>query len=304
MNQISIGTLCSGIEGAAVAAEPLDWRHAYCAEVDPFCCKLLQTHYPEVPNLGDILRSDCPPVDVIIAGTPCQSFSVNTAGRGGLADPRGQLALRFVEILRESCPRWFVWENVPGVLSANRGRDFGAFCDAVAELGYSIAWRVLNATGFGVPQRRRRVFVVGHCSDFWQRPAAVLFDPEARQVDAGQARKGRAGVEPAGASASPLLGWTGDPTPKFGVEVCPTLRACQGGEGVGVIGRGVFRRLTVDEWEQLQGFPAGYTAISGAGVTARRKALGNSFAVPVMAWILRRLNTVAIVERLGLLNCA
>ncbi|MCA9237278.1 MAG: DNA cytosine methyltransferase [Planctomycetales bacterium] len=86
---ITFGTLCSGIEGAAVAAASSNWRQAYCAEVDPFCKKLLAHHCPEVPNLGDILKADFPPVDMVVAGTPCQSFSVNTASRAGLDDPPG-----------------------------------------------------------------------------------------------------------------------------------------------------------------------------------------------------------------------
>lgn len=98
------GSLCSGIEGAAVAFANLPWHHAYCAEVDGFCCDLLAHHYPGVPNLGDITEATTfPSVDAIVAGTPCQSFS-RAGKREGLADPRGQLALRFIEIIRQSQP--------------------------------------------------------------------------------------------------------------------------------------------------------------------------------------------------------
>jgi DNA (cytosine-5)-methyltransferase 1 len=115
-------------------------------------------------------------IDLLVGGTPCQSFSV--AGlRKGLEDPRGNLMLTYVGILDKFRPKWCIWENVPGVLSSNEGRDFGAFLGALVELGYGFAYRVLDAQHFGVPQRRRRVFVVG-CLGDWTSPAKVLFEPE------------------------------------------------------------------------------------------------------------------------------
>src|SRR6185312_3211288 len=142
--------------------------------------------YPHVPNLGDMTKfKDWPDadVDVLVGGTPCQSFSV--AGlRKGMADPRGNLALTYLAIADRYRPEWLLWENVPGVLSSSEGRDFGAFLGGLAELGYGFAYRVLDAQyvrvdGFGraVPQRRRRVFVVGNSRD-WRRAAAVLFERE------------------------------------------------------------------------------------------------------------------------------
>ena len=118
-------------------------------------------------------------VELLVGGTPCQSFSV--AGlRKGLEDPRGNLALVYCGILDHFRPKWFVWENVPGVLSSNGGRDFGSFLGALAQLGYGFAYRVLDAQYFGVPQRRRRVFVVGHLGD-WKPAAKVLFERESLQ---------------------------------------------------------------------------------------------------------------------------
>jgi DNA (cytosine-5)-methyltransferase 1 len=131
------------------------------------------------------------PIDLLVGGTPCQSFSV--AGlRRGLEDPRGNLALTYVGILDRFRPKWCVWENVPGVLSSNGGRDFGSFLGALAELGYGFAYRVLDAQYFGVAQRRRRVFVVGHLGD-WRRAAAVLFERESLRGDPAPSReKGKA----------------------------------------------------------------------------------------------------------------
>jgi DNA (cytosine-5)-methyltransferase 1 len=133
-------------------------------------------------------------VELLVGGTPCQSFSV--AGlRKGLEDPRGNLALVYCGILDKFRPKWFVWENVPGVLSSNGGRDFGSFLGAVAELGYGFAYRVLDAQYFGVPQRRRRVFVVG-CLGDWLSPAKVLFERESLCRDTPPSRQKREEVTP------------------------------------------------------------------------------------------------------------
>jgi DNA (cytosine-5)-methyltransferase 1 len=170
-------SVCSGIEAATVAWHPLGWKPAAFAEIDKFPRAVLQHHYPDVPIHGDfttIQANDYGTVDLLVGGTPCQSFSV--AGlRGGLDDDRGNLALEFMRLAARIKPTWIVWENVPGVLSSNGGRDFGSILGALGELGYGWAYRVLDAQHFGVPQRRRRVFVVG-CLGSWQRAAAVLFE--------------------------------------------------------------------------------------------------------------------------------
>jgi DNA (cytosine-5)-methyltransferase 1 len=147
-----------------------------------------------VPNLGDMSNYKEwnfgeKTIDLLVGGTPCQSFSV--AGlRKGLEDPRGNLALIYVGILDKFRPKWFIWENVPGVLSSSQGRDFGSFLGAVGELGYGFSYRVLDAQNFGVPQRRRRVFVVGHLGD-WKPAAEVLFEPESLSRHIEESRKKR-----------------------------------------------------------------------------------------------------------------
>ncbi|WP_218919286.1 DNA cytosine methyltransferase [Burkholderia sp. FL-7-2-10-S1-D7] len=176
---IRFGSVCSGIEAASCAWHPLGWQTAFVSEIEPFPSAVLAHHYPTVPNLGDMTKFKEWPnaaIDLLVGGTPCQSFSV--AGlRKGLADPRGNLMLTYLAIAERYAPRWLVWENVPGVLSSNEGRDFGTFLGGLAELGYGFAYRVLDAQYFGVAQRRRRVFVVGHLGD-WRRAAAVLFERE------------------------------------------------------------------------------------------------------------------------------
>mgnify|MGYP000700465096 CR=1 FL=1 len=180
------GSLCSGIEAATQAWHPLGWEPAFFSEIEKFPSAVLAHHYPNVPNLGDMTKfKDWPDhaIDLLVGGTPCQSFSV--AGlRKGLADPRGNLMLTFGAVAQRFRPRWLVWENVPGVLSSDGGRDFGTFLGMLGELGYGFAYRVLDAQyvrtrghAWAVPQRRRRVFVVGYLGD-WRRAAAVLFDGE------------------------------------------------------------------------------------------------------------------------------
>ena len=217
-------SVCSGIEAATVAWHPLGWQAAAYSEIEPFPSAVLAHHYPDVPNVGDMTKFkewsiESGSVDLLVGGTPCQSFSV--AGlRKGLADPRGNLALVYCGILDHLKPRWFVWENVPGVLSSGGGRDFGSFLGAVAELGYGFAYRVLDAQYFGVAQRRRRVFVVGHLGD-WRPAAKVLFERESLRRDPAPSReKGKAVAGTIEASLGRSRG-AGTPT----AAICPTLRA-------------------------------------------------------------------------------
>jgi DNA (cytosine-5)-methyltransferase 1 len=188
-------SVCSGIEAATVAWKPLGWNAVAFSEIERFPNMVLNHHYPDVPNLGDMNDFRQWPeaeFDVLVGGTPCQSFSV--AGlRQGLADPRGNLALVYLAVAERYRPVWLVWENVPGVLSADEGRAFGAFIGAMVELGYGAAWRVLDAQYFGVPQRRRRVFVVGYLGD-WRRATEVLFESASLRRNPPPSREAREGI--------------------------------------------------------------------------------------------------------------
>ena len=191
-------SVCSGIEAATVAWRPLKWEAVAFAEIEKFPAAVLNHHYPSIPNLGDMTQikgSDFyGSVDLLVGGTPCQSFSV--AGlRGGLDDARGQLTLSYFRLAGSLCPKWLVWENIPGVLSDDKGRTFGSFLGALAELGYGFAYRVLDAQHLGVPQRRRRVFLVGHLGD-WRPAAAVLFERHSLSGDTPPGRS--AGTDLAG----------------------------------------------------------------------------------------------------------
>jgi len=183
-------SVCSGIEAATVAWHPLGYEPVGFSEIESFPCSVLTHHYPKVKNYGDMnewREWNHGPIDVLVGGTPCQSFSV--AGlRQGLNDPRGSLMLTYLAIVEHHRPRWIIWENVPGVLSSGGGRDFGTFLGALGQLGYGWSYRVLDAQWFGVPQRRRRVFVVGCIGDF-RRAAEVLFERESVLRDSSPSRK-------------------------------------------------------------------------------------------------------------------
>ena len=296
------GSVCSGIEAASVAWRPLGWEAAWLSEIEPFPCAVLAHHYPDVPNLGDMtmlpdrIRSgevDAP--DVFCGGTPCQAFSV--AGlRKSLDDARGNLSLTFCEIanaidqvrlIQQSNPSIVFWENVPGVLNT-KDNAFGCFLGALAgedevvatrggrwpNAGFiagrqrAVAWRILDAQFFGTPQRRRRVYVIASARTDID-PAQILFEPSINQTSQLEKR-----------DYFPML------TTQGGGLSLERLRQCVfDGNGV--------RYLTAKERERLQGFPDNYTDVKPKGKPTpngpRYKALGNSWAVPVVAWIGKRI---------------
>ena len=185
-------SLFSGIEAASVAWEPLGWEPIAFSEIEPFPCELLQQRFPNVPNLGDITKIDWSSyrgsVDIIVGGSPCQSFSI-AGNRTGLKGESG-LMFEYIRAVREVLPRYFVWENVPGALSSEKGAAFGQLLREMDVIGYGLAWRVLDAQFFGVPQRRRRVFLVG-CLGNGGGAAQILFDGESMRWDYPSSRDKR-----------------------------------------------------------------------------------------------------------------
>lgn len=180
-HKMNAATLFSGI-GAPEVAMP-HWRWPWHAEIEKFPSAVMAARHSNSINLGDVSAHDFTEraaeiarPDIIVFGSPCQSYSV-AGKRLGLDDPRGNLALVALGIVDRLKPRWFVFENVPGLLSSSEGRDFGIFLRTVDELGYSGTWGSLDAQWFGVAQRRERLFFVGHSGD-WRNPAAVLLEPE------------------------------------------------------------------------------------------------------------------------------
>ena len=300
-------SICSGIEAASVAWEPLGWQAIGFSEIEPFPCEVLRQRFPKVKNYGDMTKfrewDNVGQFGVLAGGTPCQSFSL--AGlRRGLDDERGSLMLAYCALASYYKPRWIVWENVPGVLSSNGGRDFGTFLAMLAQCGYGAAYRVLDAQYFGVPQRRRRVFVVGHLGD-WRRAAAVLFDGFGVQGDIAPREKSRKDTackterspgstvylthpqdsryieaQDTADTVTAQYGTGGGNVPlvldaytdsSFGTyrNGCGTLKASGGALGGGsetlVRVGATLRRLTPVECERLQGFPDNWTQIEWRG---------------------------------------
>lgn len=332
------GSVCSGIEAASVAWEPLGWRPSFFSEIEKFPRAVLSHHYPNVPLHGDfttIKDGDYEPIDLLVGGTPCQSFSL--AGlRKGLDDDRGNLSLQFLLLASRLRPRWLVWENVPGVLSSGGGRDFGSILGGMAELGYGFCYRVLDSQyirtqrfPFAVPQRRRRVFVIGYLGD-WRPAAAALLERKSMSGNTAPSKKAQ---ENHSENLGGGFNFSGQSLNiRCGMEVSPTLDAgsahynrgvhiayandvsrCLNAGGCGRLDWETetilpfksedlninVRKLSVTECERLQGFPDGYTLIPWRGKSAkncpdgpRYKSLGNSMSINVMDFIGRRISIV------------
>lgn len=236
-------SLFSGIEAASVAWEPLGWEPVAFCEVDAFPSAVLAHRWPHVPNLGDITKVDWNEYakgkrkpDVVVGGSPCQSFSV-AGSREGLAGESG-LMFEYIRAVRGIMPRCFVWENVPGALSSEHGEAFRQLLSEMDALGYGLAWRVLDAQFFGVAQRRERVFLVG-CLGDPRRAARVLFEPDGLRWDTPSSRDkrqelaARAGRGASGAGGA-VAGFCAGNSAKastigYAVEQSPTLRAGESG---------------------------------------------------------------------------
>ena len=179
-------SVCSGIEAATVAWHPLNWKPVAFAETDPQASAVLNYHYPKIPNHNDfttIKGDEHGSIDLIVGGPPCQSFSM-AGNRKGLHENRGNLSIEFLKLAKRTRARWVIWENVPGAMSSNKGRDFGIILGTLAKFGYGCAWRIMDAQFVrtqshprAVAQRRRRVFLIGYFGD-WRPPAAVLFESD------------------------------------------------------------------------------------------------------------------------------
>ncbi|WP_019102362.1 DNA cytosine methyltransferase [Chromobacterium haemolyticum] len=302
------GSVCSGIEAASVAWHPLGWSAAWLAEIEPFPSAVLAHHYPEVPNLGDmtrisrrVLTGEVEAPELLVGGTPCQAFSV--AGlREGLADGRGALTLKFVELAdaidfirrrRGEPEAVIVWENVPGVLSS-KDNAFGCFLGALAgedcELqpagkkwtnagcvfgpSRAVAWRVLDAQYFGVAQRRRRVFVVASARKGFD-PASILFEFDGVRRDSAPSREA---WEEAAGNAEQGIAFGGNNT-TGPIDVATARNACGSGSGSGS-GRLDFETETFLVHRVVSTLDASYGRLRGASHQDANH--GHSHLVPVM----------------------
>lgn len=326
VSSIEFGSVCSGIEAASVAWEPLGFSPAWFSEIEPFPSAVLAHHWPNVANLGDMtalaemVKSggiDAP--SILVGGTPCQAFSVAGA-RKGLADERGVLTIKYVELAdaiddkrqqKGQGESIIVWENVPGVLSS-KDNAFGAFlgllsgeeCELVPPGGgwsnagcvfgpkRAIAWRILDAKYFGVPQRRRRVFVVASARDGLD-PSRILFESEGvpRNFESWFKQLTTEHTGCAEVRAFDMLGF-GQYGNGLTASTCKA-RDYKDATDLVITQSGAVRKLMPNERERLQGFPDGHTLVpfngSPASDSHRIKAIGNSMAVPCMKWIGERI---------------
>ena len=305
-------SLFSGIEAASVACEGMGWEALAFAEIDPFPSAVLAERFPNVPNLGDVTKvkwkkykGKC---DLVVGGSPCQSFSI-AGKREGLQGESG-LMFEYIRAVREIRPRWFLWENVPGALSSEGGEAFRQLLSEMDKLGYGLAWRILDAQFFGVAQRRRRLFLVGHLGAY--PPLSILIEPESLRWDIESSAEKRAnlakeagrspcsaGFEPitmADLNANTAIGYDMVGTLKVGGDAPSVCYREHAGGNKGALASEVVRKLTPRECERLQGFPSDWTKIPYRWKSLdecpdgpRYKAVGNSMAVPVMRWIFKRI---------------
>lgn len=326
-----LGSHFDGISAFPYAASFYGIKAIWATEIEPFPVAVSKHHFPHVRHYGDISRvngAELEPVDIITFGSPCQDMSV-AGKREGLYGERSGLFMEAVRTIREmreatngAYPRYAIWENVPGAFSSNKGHDFRAVLEEITEAeipmpqsgkwatagmvrgnGRSVAWRVLDAQYWGVPQRRRRIFLV---ADFrGQCAPEILFEPEGMCWNTSESRKTR---QEAAAGAGDGVEGTVDRHAVAHAVDCRNLYETEelsgtlqskptGGYSLNYqnpvrVGYRV-RRLTPTECERLQGFPDGWTDIEGASDTARYKAIGNSIAVPCLDFIYSQLVKVA-----------
>jgi DNA (cytosine-5)-methyltransferase 1 len=262
---LTVGSLFSGIGGFDLGFERAGMDVRWQCEIDKTAREVLRRHWPDATVYEDVrnVGSGAAAVDVVCGGFPCQDVSV-AGRRAGLAGERSGLWFEFHRILAEVTPEWVVIENVPGLLSSNAGRDFATILRGLVELRYGVVWRVLDSQHFGVPQRRRRVFIVGHLGD--GRAAEVLFESNTKLLQAVS-----------------------------GGVVCPSLirnGMVDNGGGRwtgGMVIRDMtgVRRLTPTECARLQGFPDDWN--DWLSDSARYKQYGNAVTVTVAEWVGRRI---------------
>lgn len=278
-----VGSLFAGVGGFDIAAERAGMEVSWQSEVDAAASRVLEHYWPG-KNLGDIHDIRTPPaVDVLCGGFPCQDYSV-AGNREGLAGDRGALWWEFHRLIREGRPEWVIGENVPGLLSSRNGADFATIIESLTECGYGVVWAVLDAQYFGVAQRRRRVFIVGH-SGGEPRPEILAL----AEGMFGHPEPRRETRQDAAATASPgtpiSFNWqTGVGQYEPNSTTVGTLHVGQ----TPAVTQPQVRRLTPLECERLQGFPDNWTATPGNSDTQRYRQMGNAVAVPVVEWIMRR----------------
>ena len=317
MKKITVGSVCSGIEAASVAFENLNYKISWFSEISDFPSKVLSDKYPHTFNLGDmcdvpdlIANKEVDAPDFICGGTPCQAFSL-AGWKKGLEDERGNLTLKFVDIIdtndkvreKNGLPKTvMLWENVEGVLK-DKTNPFGCFLSSLLGLDTAIemakwplagvihgpkrniAWRILDAKYFGLPHQRRRLYVLAGGKDFY--PENILFDKFSEEfIDYS---KESLQFNKDGHRIEIFRSYTDCLYSAYGTKWNGNAAAYNG--SLYVVQNERPRRLTPLECERLMGFPDNYTYREKVRPTNRYQALGNSWAVPVIKWLATRLES-------------
>ena len=297
----TVASFFSGIGGLDLGLERSGFSIRFHCEINPFCREILRQHWPSLPVHHDIRKlddSEIPEADVWAAGFPCQDLSLARMGpRSGLRGSQSGLFFEFARLVRGGAPRAIVLENVHGLLSSHGGRDFAIVLKALDELGYGVAWRVLNSKDFGVPQQRRRVYIVAmHRS--WGSPAKVLFEPKCGDWNT---KKSRSNGKKSPSLFQTIIGDTREG------PLVKSIAHCIYAESARHTGTdwsrnyvwypdGRVRRFTPIEVERVQGFPENWTLpLSMEEAHAKRidslryHAIGNAVTPPVAEWVGSRL---------------
>ncbi len=299
----SIASFFSGIGGFDLGFERSGFHIAMQCEIDPFCNDILAKHWPTVKRYKDIREvkyADVPSSDVWVGGFPCQDVSLARMGsRTGLKGKRSSLFYEFARLIREGLPPIVVLENVAGLRNSHGGRDFQTVIHTLAELGYSVGWRVFNSKYFGVPQSRQRVYIVG-CYREGRGPAEILFEPECSSGNDTSSRQNE--TELISTFKTSLGDFSKGPIVQ-GLAYC--LYACSArhtgtdwSRTYVTYPQGRVRRLMPSECEGIQGFPTDWTLPIKLPDdvdkldTLRYTALGNAVSVPAIEWLARRIQPV------------
>lgn len=298
-NPLRVASFFAGIGGFDLGFERAGMKTVWQCEKKEFCLDILEKHWPEVPRATDITEvdpNDIPEADIWVGGFPCQDVSLARMGpRSGLRGKQSGLFYDFARLIEARRPQVVVLENVAALLSSHDGRDFAIILRTLADIGYGVAWRVLDSRYFGVPQSRSRVFIVGSLGGA-DSAGSILFEPERGDRDSEKSRSnGKKSVSPFAISV-------GDPQRGFVKKLAHCLYA-ESARHTGTdwsrnyvsYPAGRVRRLTPLETERLQGFPDNWTMpiqeIENVTTldSARYHACGNAVSVPVVEWIGHRI---------------
>lgn len=295
-------SLFSGIGGFDLGFEKVGFEVALQCEIDKFCSRVLRAQWPNVPiheNIKELQANQIPEAEVWAGGFPCQDVSLARMGaREGLRGSRSGLFHEFARLVGEARPRVVLFENVAGLLNSHGGRDFGLILKTLADIGYSVGWRVLNSKNFGVPQSRQRVYIVG-CYRDRLGPSKILFEQECGGGDATTGKQnGKTTLSP----FKTIIGENDGDGPVYqAIAYC--LYACSARHTgtdwsrtyVQYPKKAQVRRLTPKECEGIMGFPENWTLLKDSKPnedvdSLRYHALGNAVTPPVAEWLATRIN--------------